>query len=49
MIEYYSYSYFQVAAALLVAHSTLTFWISWQTSFTSTSSYSSVQSARLLV
>jgi len=39
-----------VATALLVAGSTLTFWIPWQTSFASTSSYSSVvQSARLLV
>jgi len=33
---------FQVATALLVAGSTLTFWIPWQTSFASTSSYSSV-------
>jgi len=41
---------FQVATALPVAGSTLTFWIPWQTSFASTSSYSSiVQSARLLV
>ena len=40
----------QVATALLVAGSTLTCWILWQTSFASTSSYSSViQSARLLV
>jgi len=31
-----------VATALLVAGSTLTFWIPWQTSFVSTSSYSSV-------
>jgi len=39
-----------VETALLVAGSTLTFWILWQTSFASTSSYSSVvQSARLLV
>ena len=41
---------FQVATALLVAGSTLTFWIPWQTHFASASSYSSVvQSARLLV
>ena len=40
----------QVATALLVAGYTLTFWILWQTSFASTSSYSSVvQSAMLLV
>ena len=40
----------QVATALLVAGSTLTFWIPWQTPFTSTSSRSNVvQSARLLV
>jgi len=40
----------QVATVLLVAGYTLTFWILWQTSFASTSSYSSVvQSARLLV
>jgi len=40
----------QVATALLVAGSTLTFWIPWQTSLASTSSYSSVvQSTRLLV
>ena len=32
----------QVATALLVAGSTLTFWIPWQTSFASTSSYSSL-------
>jgi len=39
-----------VATALLVAGSTLTVWISWQTSFASSSSYSRVvQSARLLV
>jgi len=39
-----------VATALLVAGSTLTFWIRWQTWFASTSSYSSiVQSARLFV
>jgi len=39
-----------VATTLLVAGYTLTFWILWQTSFASTSSYSSVvQSARLLV
>ena len=38
-----------MAAALLVAGPTLTFWIPWQTPFASTSSYSSVvQSARLL-
>jgi len=40
----------QVATALLVAGSTLTFWIPWQTSFESTSSYSSIiEIARLLV
>ena len=41
----------QVATALLVAGSTLTFWIPWQTPFASTSSsYSTVvQSAKLLV
>jgi len=39
-----------VATTLLVAGNTLTFWILWQTSFSSTSSYSSLaQSARLLV
>ena len=39
-----------MATALLVVGSTLTFWIPWQTSFASTSSYSSVvQRARLLV
>jgi len=39
----------QVATALLVAGSTLTFWIPWQTLFASTSLYSSIaQSARLL-
>ena len=39
-----------MTTALLVAGYTLTFWILWQTSFASTSSYSSdVQSARLLV
>jgi len=39
-----------VATALLVAGSTLTFWILWQTPFASTSSHSSVvQSARLLL
>jgi len=40
-----------VVTTLLVAGSTLTFWIPWQTPFASTSSYSSVviQSARLLV
>ena len=44
------YYLLQVATALLVAGSTLTFWIPWQTSFASTSSCSSVvQSARLLV
>ena len=44
------FNYEQVATALLVAGSTLTFWIRWQTWFASTSSYSSiVQSARLLV
>jgi len=32
-----------VATALLVAGSTLTFWIPWQTSFASTSSYSSAR------
>jgi len=32
--------YMKVATALLVAGSTLTFWIPWQTSFASTSSYS---------
>ena len=42
-------SFLQVATALLVAGTTLTVWIPWQTSFASTSSYSSVvQSARLL-
>ena len=40
----------QVVTAILVASSTLTFWISWQTPFASTSSYSSViQSTRLLI
>ena len=40
----------QVATAHLVAGSTLTFWILWQTPFASASSYSSiVQSSRLLV
>jgi len=40
--------FLQVATALLVAGSTLTFWIPWQTPFASTSSYSSVvQSASL--
>ena len=44
------WSLLQVATALLVAGSTLTFWTPWQTSFTFTSSYSSiVQSAWLLV
>ena len=39
----------QVATTLLVAGSTLAFWIPWQTSFASTSSYLSVvQSARRL-
>jgi len=39
-----------VATALLVAGSTLTFWIPWQTSFAPTSLYSSVvEIARLLV
>jgi len=39
----------QVVSALLVAGSSLTFWITWQTPFASTSSYSSVvQRARLL-
>jgi len=39
-----------VATTLLVAGSTLSFWIPRQTLFASTSSYSSVvQSARLLV
>jgi len=39
-----------VATALLVAGSTLNFWIPWQTPFAPTSSYSNiVQSARLLV
>jgi len=33
---------YQVATALLVAGSTPTFWILWQTSFASTGSYSSV-------
>jgi len=38
-----------VATVLLVAGSTLTFWIPWQTPFASTNSYSSiVQSTRLL-
>jgi len=38
-----------VATALLVAGSTLTFWIPWQTLFASTMSYSSIiQSARRL-
>ena len=42
-----NYDYYQVATALLVAGSTLTFWIP---PFASTSSYSSVvQSTRLLV
>ena len=40
----------QVATALLVAGSTLTFWIPWQTPFSSTRLYSNVvQSARLIV
>jgi len=34
-----------VATALLVAGSTLTFWIPWQTSFASTSLYSGRQSS----
>ena len=50
LIPLYMYIYIQVATALLVAGSTLTFWIPWQTWFASTSSYSSiVQSARLFV
>jgi len=44
------FSPIQVATALLVAGSTLTFWIPWQTSFASTSSFSSfAESARPLV
>jgi len=40
---------YQVATTLLVAGSTLTFWIPWQTQCASTSSYSSVvQSATSL-
>ena len=41
---------YQVATAILVACSTLTFWIPWQTPFTSTSSYlSAIQSARTII
>jgi len=52
LINYIALHYItlQVATALLVAGSALTFWVPWQTSFASTSSYASVvQSARLLV
>jgi len=44
---FFNLVYIQVATALLIAGSTLTFWIPWQTPFAYTSSYSSVvQSAR---
>jgi len=47
---YFLLIFYQVATPLLVAGSTLTFWIPWQTLFASTSLYSSVvQSAMLLV
>ena len=42
MFVFFLFLLLQVATALLVAGSTLTFWIPWQTPFASTSSYSSV-------